>query len=107
MKSAKDVDFIIEAVFEDRKVKEEIFSKLENIVRADAVIASNTSSFRISELAKTLRRPERFVGLHFFYHPVKNRLLEIIPGEKTNAQTLEAAQRFCAHAGESRYRLQR
>lgn len=99
IEECKDAGMIIEAVFEDMKVKEEIFSKLENIVGADVVIASNTSSYRITELAKTLRRPERFIGLHFFYHPVKNRLLEIIPGEKTNPQTLEAAQRFCALLG--------
>ena len=95
----RNADFIIEAVFEDQKIKKDIFAKLENIVSSDAVIASNTSSFRITELAKTLRLPGRFIGLHFFYHPVKNRLLEIIPGEKTNPRTLEIAQRFCALLG--------
>ncbi|MCU0289133.1 MAG: 3-hydroxyacyl-CoA dehydrogenase NAD-binding domain-containing protein [Acidobacteria bacterium] len=99
LNECQNAGFVIEAVFEDRKIKADIFSKLEDIVGNDTVIASNTSSFRITELAKTLRHPERFVGLHFFYHPVKNRLLEIIPGEKTSPQTLETAQRFCAMLG--------
>lgn len=97
--SLKETDFIIEAVFEDKTVKENIFSKLEAVVGPEAIIASNTSSFRIDELAGKRTHPERFIGLHFFYHPVKNRLLEIIPGTRTAPAVVEAARRFCAFLG--------
>lgn len=95
----KDMDLVVEAVFEDQVVKAMVFSKLEDVLGDSAVIASNTSSFPISELAKSLKKPERFVGLHYFYHPVKNRLLEVIPGEQTSATALGMARRFCGLQG--------
>lgn len=95
----QNADFIIEAAFEDQQVKADIFAKLENIVKKEAIIASNTSSFPITQLSQTLQYPERFIGLHFFYHPVKNRLLEIIPGAKTSPQAIESAQRCCSLLG--------
>lgn len=95
----KDSKLVVEAVFEDREVKAGLFGQLEQVLPADAVIASNTSSFPITELAKGLTHPARFVGLHYFYHPVKNRLLEVIPGAETSATTVEAGRRFCLLQG--------
>ncbi|KYK20415.1 hypothetical protein AYK24_10210 [Thermoplasmatales archaeon SG8-52-4] len=87
----KDADFVIEAIFEDIEVKKELFRYLDNICEEKTILASNTSSFSISELASSLKRADRFVGLHFFYHPAKNRLLEIIPGKNTSIKTINSA----------------
>ena len=78
---------VIEAVFEDEQVKKDLFTKLAAICPADTILASNTSSFYVTSLAEGIPNPERVVGLHFFYHPAKNRLVEVIPGAATSAET--------------------
>jgi enoyl-CoA hydratase/3-hydroxyacyl-CoA dehydrogenase len=92
----KDADIIIEAVFEDKKIKTDLFKNLDKICLPKTIFASNTSSFRVSELASATTRPDRFVGLHYFYHPAKNRLLEIIPGNKSASETIEKAEDFAS-----------
>jgi enoyl-CoA hydratase/3-hydroxyacyl-CoA dehydrogenase len=94
LEDVKDTDLVIEVVFEDPAVKEELFRKLDSICEQKTIFASNTSTFSISELASSVKRKDRFVGLHFFYHPAKNRLLEVIPGRKTSASTLEFSNSF-------------
>ena len=84
-----DADIVIEAVFEDKQVKFELFDKLDRICSDKTILATNTSSFYVHEFANKTSRPDRFVGLHYFYHPAKNRLLEVIPHETTSAATLE------------------
>jgi enoyl-CoA hydratase/3-hydroxyacyl-CoA dehydrogenase len=84
-----DADLVIEAVFEDKQVKFDLFAKLDKICSQKTILATNTSSFYVREFAEKTSRPDRFVGLHYFYHPAKNRLLEIIPHEKTSKETLE------------------
>jgi enoyl-CoA hydratase/3-hydroxyacyl-CoA dehydrogenase len=84
-----DADLVIEAVFEDKQVKFDLFAKLDQICSQKTILATNTSSFYVHEFAEKTSRPDRFVGLHYFYHPAKNRLLEIIPHEKTSKETLE------------------
>lgn len=81
-----DVDLVVEAVFEDFAVKRDVFQRLERHCRPDAVLGTNTSSFSVTELAEGLHHPERVVGLHYFYHPAKNRLVEVVPGEKTSEE---------------------
>ena len=85
------VDLVIEAVYEDFDVKRGVFEKLEAVCREDAILATNTSSFLVSDLAKGLKHPGRVVGLHYFYHPAKNRLVEVIPGEATSPEVTAAA----------------
>ncbi len=80
---------VIEAVFEDLRVKKELFQKISTIVSSDCIIATNTSSFSVSELARSITFPERFIGLHFFYHAAKNRLIEVIPGTETSSETIK------------------
>jgi len=92
-------DLVIEAIFEDLDAKMALFRQLSEILSPDAVIATNTSTFPVTDLARSVSRPERFVGLHFFYHPVKNRLLEIIPGDKTDPGIVERARQFCQALG--------
>lgn len=84
-KDLADVDLAVEAVFEDLEVKREVFRKLAAVMRPDALLATNTSSFRVAEVAEGIPHPERVIGLHYFYHPAKNRLVEVIPGPKTPA----------------------
>jgi enoyl-CoA hydratase/3-hydroxyacyl-CoA dehydrogenase len=84
-------DLVIEAVFEDLAVKRSVFKKLEDVCREDAILATNTSSFAVSDLAEGMRHPERMLGLHYFYHPAKNRLVEVIPGEATAPEVTAAA----------------
>ena len=78
LSEVKDCDLVIEAVFEDMAVKKDLFKRLDEVCQPKTILATNTSSFSVDELAKATKRPDRFAGLHFFYHPAKNRLLEII-----------------------------
>ena len=87
--AAADADLVIEAVFEDKQVKADLFQKLDQICSEKTILATNTSSFYVHEFARQTSRPDRFVGLHYFYHPAKNRLLEVIPHETTSRETLE------------------
>ncbi len=84
-----DADVVIEAVFEDKAVKSDLFQKLDAICEDKTILATNTSSFYVREFAQQTKRPDRFVGLHYFYHPAKNRLLEVIPHDGTSTDTIE------------------
>jgi enoyl-CoA hydratase/3-hydroxyacyl-CoA dehydrogenase len=86
-----DADLVVEAVFEDKQVKADLFQNLDRICSQKTILATNTSSFFVREFAEKTARPDRFVGLHYFYHPAKNRLLEVIPHKETSADTLEKA----------------
>ncbi len=83
-----DADLVIEAVFEDKQVKHDLFGRLDEICSPKTILATNTSSFYVREFAHRTSRPDRFVGLHYFYHPAKNRLLEVIPHDGTSEDTL-------------------
>ncbi|MFI2713125.1 3-hydroxyacyl-CoA dehydrogenase NAD-binding domain-containing protein [Micromonospora sp. NPDC018662] len=86
-----DADFVIEAVFEDLGVKKQVWAELEKIVAPDAVLATNTSSLSITEMAADLEHPERVVGFHFFNPVAVLPLLEIVRGERTDDTTLATA----------------
>jgi 3-hydroxyacyl-CoA dehydrogenase/enoyl-CoA hydratase/3-hydroxybutyryl-CoA epimerase len=90
----KGCDLIIEAVFEDRAVKEDATKKAQAVVGADVVFASNTSTLPISSLAGTSLKREHFIGVHFFSPVEKMMLTEIIVGEKTGAKALATAMDF-------------
>lgn len=81
-------DLVIEAVFEDRKIKADVTAKTEAVIPQTAVFASNTSTLPITGLAEASQRPDQFIGLHFFSPVDKMPLVEIIKGEKTSAETL-------------------
>ncbi|WP_328424934.1 3-hydroxyacyl-CoA dehydrogenase NAD-binding domain-containing protein [Micromonospora sp. NBC_00389] len=89
--SFADADFVIEAVFEDLGVKKQVWAELEKIVSPEAVLATNTSSLSISEMAAELEHPERVVGFHFFNPVAVLPLLEIVRGERTDDATLATA----------------
>jgi enoyl-CoA hydratase/3-hydroxyacyl-CoA dehydrogenase len=84
-----DADLVVEAVFEDKTVKADLFQKLDQVCSDKTILATNTSSFFVREFADKTSRPDRFVGLHYFFHPAKNRLLEVIPHGGTSDDTIE------------------
>ncbi|MDE9366822.1 3-hydroxyacyl-CoA dehydrogenase NAD-binding domain-containing protein [Luteipulveratus sp. YIM 133132] len=86
-----DADFVIEAVFEEMGVKKTVFAEVEEYVSAECVLATNTSSLDITEMAADLKHPERVVGFHFFNPVAIMPLLEIIRGERTDDATLATA----------------
>jgi 3-hydroxyacyl-CoA dehydrogenase / enoyl-CoA hydratase / 3-hydroxybutyryl-CoA epimerase len=90
----KDCDLIVEAVFEDPKIKAEVTQKVEAIVGPDAIFATNTSTLPISDLAKASVRPEQFIGLHFFSPVDRMLLVEIIKGDLTGDRAVAKALDF-------------
>ena len=94
-----DCDLIIEAIVENVDAKCEVFAALEDLVGDDAVFASNTSSLCITELASATRRPDRFVGLHFFSPVPVMKLVEVIRGLATSDETLEGVSAFGRSVG--------
>ncbi|MDR7037831.1 3-hydroxyacyl-CoA dehydrogenase/enoyl-CoA hydratase/3-hydroxybutyryl-CoA epimerase [Methylobacterium sp. BE186] len=87
----KDCDLVIEAVFEDPKVKAEVIGKVEAVIGPDVIFASNTSTLPITGLAKASGRPEQFVGIHFFSPVEKMMLVEIIRGGTTGERAVATA----------------
>jgi len=92
-------DLVIEVIFENLLVKKELFRNLDAVCKPGCVLATNTSSFYVHELASVTRRQGEVVGLHYFYHPAKNRLLEVIPGPLTRPEVVAEMVRFAeAHS---------
>lgn len=87
----KDCDLVIEAVFEDRKVKADVIAKIQAVIRDDAIFASNTSTLPISSLATEFKDPARFIGIHFFSPVAIMMLTEIILGKQTGDKALAVA----------------
>ena len=83
-----DCDIVVEAVYENLDLKQEIFKKLDDVVKGDAILASNTSGLDIDAISSVTNRPEKVVGTHFFSPANIMRLLEIVRGEKTSKETL-------------------
>ncbi|ASR35487.1 3-hydroxyacyl-CoA dehydrogenase [Prauserella marina] len=86
-----DADFVIEAVFENMGVKQQVFAELEEHVRPETILATNTSSLSITEMASKLQHPERVVGFHFFNPVAVMPLLEIVRAEHTDDASLATA----------------
>jgi 3-hydroxybutyryl-CoA dehydrogenase len=94
-----DAPLVIEAVVEDQDVKMDVFRRLDGVVRADALLASNTSSIPIAELASATTRPESVLGIHFFSPVPVMRLVEVVEALRTSASTMEAAHAFVERLG--------
>ncbi len=99
--AVSDCDLVIEVIFENLEIKKQLFKELDGICGENTILASNTSSFAITELAAATNRPDRFIGLHFFYHPAMNRLLEIIPGEQTSEAAIELGNSYSNMIGKT------
>ena len=92
---------VIEAVVEDLALKRALFARLEALLSPKALLASNTSSLSISALAGAVQRPERVLGLHFFNPPHLMALVEVVRGDRTSAETVEAGLAFTRALGKT------
>lgn len=92
LESAANADLVIEAIFEDTAAKKAVFAKLDAICGPEVIFASNTSSISITELASSTKRPDKFIGMHFFNPVPVMKLLEITTGLGTSPETLKVAQ---------------
>jgi len=92
-------DVVIEAIFENLEAKQALYKKLEPQMKADAILATNTSSLPLDELNTVLKNPERLVGIHFFNPVAKMQLVEVVKGNKTSADVFANAQTFVGRIG--------
>lgn len=90
----KECGLVIEAVTEDEKIKKDVFARIEGIVPRDCILATNTSSFSVASISSALKKPGRFLGMHYFNPVPLMPLVEIIPGIATNNQTVETARQL-------------
>lgn len=93
------VDFAIEVVIEEMSAKKQIFKQLDQILRADVILASNTSSMSITELAQSTDRQEKVVGMHFFNPPQVMKLVEVVRGYQTSDETVAQIRELCSLLG--------
>ncbi len=89
-----DVDFVVEAVPERMEIKQAVFAELDACTPGHAILASNTSSLSITEIAEATLRPDKVVGFHYFYPASIMPLIEIVEGDETSAETVSAAVTF-------------
>jgi 3-hydroxyacyl-CoA dehydrogenase len=90
----KTADIVIEAVFEDMAVKKQVFEKLDKVCKPGAIMASNTSTLDVDEIASVTSRPEKVLGLHFFSPANVMKLLEVVRADKTSRETLATAMKL-------------
>ncbi|MGX7107450.1 3-hydroxyacyl-CoA dehydrogenase family protein [Hutsoniella sourekii] len=95
----KDVDFVVEAVIEKMDLKQEVFKEVEGIVAEDVILATNTSSLSITEIANALEDPGRFAGMHFFNPAQVMKLVEVIYGYETRDETVESVLKLAESIG--------
>lgn len=98
---ASEPTLIVEAIPEDLGLKQGLFAEVEDKVGEDTILASNTSSLSISAIAAGLRRPDRFVGMHFFNPVPVSSLVEIVVGAGTSASTVDQARALAEHLGKT------
>lgn len=96
-----ECDLVIEAAFEDLEIKQSLFRELEQAVRPDAILATNTSALSVTEVAAATERPERVVGMHFFNPAPLMPLVEIVRAERTEEGVVDAAFAFAERLGKT------
>jgi 3-hydroxyacyl-CoA dehydrogenase len=89
-----DVDFVVEAVPERMEIKQAVFAELDAVTPGHAILSSNTSSLSVTEMGEATTRPDQVCGFHFFYPASMMRLIEVIEGEETSEETVQAAANF-------------
>jgi len=87
--AVKECDLVVEAVPEIMDLKKKVYSELDSVADENVVFASNTSTLPITEIANTISRPEKFIGIHFFNPPLLMKLVEVIPGQKTSQDVIK------------------
>ena len=99
MNLAADCDLVVEAAIENMKIKKEIFAELDKICKSETILASNTSSLSITEVASATNRPEKVIGMHFFNPAPVMKLVEIIRGMATSQETFDAVKELSVAIG--------
>ena len=99
MNLAADCDLVVEAAVENMKIKKEIFAELDKICKPETILASNTSSLSITEIASATGRPEKVIGMHFFNPAPVMKLVEIIRGMATSQETFDAVKELSLAIG--------
>ena len=99
MEDLKDVDFVIEAVFEDLELKKDVFRQLDELTRSQVLLTTNTSSMSVTEIAMATKRPEKVAGMHFFNPAPLMRLVEVIRGYHTNDETVHVVMEMAKKMG--------
>lgn len=99
MNLAADCDLVVEAAIENMKIKKEIFAELDKICKPETILASNTSSLSITEVASATNRPEKVIGMHFFNPAPVMKLVEIIRGMTTSQETFDAVKELSVAIG--------
>ena len=99
MKLAADADIVVEAAIENMKIKKEIFAELDEICKPETILASNTSSLSITEVASATKRPDKVIGMHFFNPAPVMKLVEIIRGAATSQETFDAVKELSVAIG--------
>lgn len=94
-----EVDLVVEAILEDMELKKTVFKELEEIVREDTLLTTNTSSMSITEIASVLEKPSRVAGMHFFNPPQLMKLVEVIRGYETSDETITTLKRLSENIG--------
>ncbi len=97
----KGAELVVEAVLEKMDLKKEVFKELGNLCDKDTVLATNTSTLSITEIASAARYPERVVGTHFFNPVPLMRLVEVVKGEKTSEEVVKKSANFCETVGKT------
>ena len=99
MEDLKDVDFVIEAVFEDLELKKDVFRKLDELTRSQVILTTNTSSMSVTEIAMATKRPEKVAGMHFFNPAPIMKLVEVIRAYHTNDDTVHNVMKMAKKMG--------
>ena len=101
MSLAADCDLVVEAAIENMKIKKEIFAELDSICKPETILASNTSSLSITEVANATKREDKVIGMHFFNPAPVMKLVEIIRGAKTSQETFDAVKEMSEAIGKT------
>ena len=101
MDDLKDVDFVVEAVIEDLDLKKSVFKELDELCKPNVILASNTSSMSITEIAASTKRPDKVCGMHFFNPVPIMRLVEIIRGYSTSDETIKTTTELAQKMGKT------
>jgi 3-hydroxybutyryl-CoA dehydrogenase len=99
--SLSEVDYVVEAIFEDREAKHAVFARLDQLTRPDVILSSNTSSISITVLGAATRRPDRVLGMHFMNPVPLMSLVELIRGQATSAESMLTATELCMRLGKT------